>query len=157
MQKITPFLWFDNNAEEAMDFYLSIFKDSKVVDVSRIGEGTPGPRGTIVVATFMINGQEIMALNGGPYFKFTPAFSLHVASATQSEIDELWEKLLAGGGAPSQCGWVTDKFGLSWQIVPTILNRLMADKDRAKSDRVREAMLGMVKLDVAALEKAYAG
>jgi len=155
MQKITPFLWFDNNAEEAMDFYLSIFKDSKVVNVSRIGEGTPGPRGTIVVATFMINGQEIMALNGGPHFKFTPAFSLHVACETQAEIDELWEKLLAGG-APGQCGWLTDKFGLSWQIVPTILNQLIADSDRAKSDRVRGAMLDMVKLDIAALEKAYA-
>jgi len=156
MQKITPFLWFDNNAEEAMDFYTSIFKDSKVVNVSRIGEGTPGPRGTIVVVTFMINGQEIMALNGGPYFEHTPAFSLHVACETQAEIDELWEKLVAGG-APSQCGWLTDKFGLSWQIVPTLLNQLMADKDRAKSDRVREAMLGMVKLDIAELKRAYEG
>ena len=155
MQKITPFLWFDNNAEEAMDFYTSIFKDSKVVNVSRVGEGAPGPRGGIVVATFVINGLEIMVLNGGPHFKLTPAFSLHVACDTQAEIDELWGKLLAGG-APSQCGWLTDKFGLSWQIVPRILDRLIGDKDRAKSDRVREAMLKMVKLDIAALEKAHA-
>jgi predicted 3-demethylubiquinone-9 3-methyltransferase (glyoxalase superfamily) len=157
MQKITPFLWFDNNAEEAMDFYTSIFRDSKTVKVDRIGDGTPGPRGAIVVATFVINGQEIMALNGGPHFKFTPAFSLHVACETQAEVDELWDKLLAGGGAPSQCGWLTDKFGLSWQIVPTILNQLIADKDPAKSDRVREAMLGMVKIDIAELQKAHAG
>ena len=157
MQKITPFLWFDNNAEEAMDFYTSIFRDSKTVKVDCIGDGTPGPRGAIVVATFVINGQEIMALNGGPHFKFTPAFSLHVACETQAEVDELWDKLLAGGGAPSQCGWLTDKFGLSWQIVPTILNQLIADKDPAKSDRVREAMLGMVKIDIAELQKAHAG
>jgi|SRR5580698_92412 len=157
MQKITPFLWFDNNAEEAMDFYTSIFRDSKTLKVDRIGDGTPGPRGAIVVATFVINGQEIMALNGGPHFKFTPAFSLHVACETQAEVDELWDRLLAGGGAPSQCGWLTDKFGLSWQIVPTILNQLMADKDPAKSDRVREAMLGMVKIDIAELQKAHAG
>jgi len=156
MQKITPFLWFDNNAEEAMDFYTSVFKNSKVVNVSRVGEGAPGPRGGILVATLMINGLEIMLLNGGPYFKHSPAFSLHVACDTQAEIDDLWEKLLAGG-EPSQCGWLTDKFGLSWQIVPRALDRLIGDKDRAKSDRVREAMLKMVKLDIAALEKAHAG
>ncbi|HUO92310.1 MAG TPA: VOC family protein [Rhizomicrobium sp.] len=157
MQKITPFLWFDNNAEEAMEFYVSIFRNSKVVNVSRVGEGAPGPRGGIVVATFVINGVEIMALNGGSYFKLTPAFSLHVACDTQAEIDELWDKLLSGGGEPSRCGWLTDRFGLSWQIVPAILDKLMADKDRAKSDRVREAMLQMVKLDIAALERAHKG
>jgi predicted 3-demethylubiquinone-9 3-methyltransferase (glyoxalase superfamily) len=157
MPKITPFLWFDNNAEEAMNFYMSIFKDSKVVRVSRIGEGAPGPRGGILVATFVINGQEIMALNGGPHFKLTPAFSLHVGCETQAEIDDLWEKLLAGGGAPSQCGWLTDRFGLSWQIVPNILSDLMEDKDSAKSMRVREAMLKMVKLDIATLKRAHTG
>ena len=157
MPKITPFLWFDDNAEEAIAFYMSVFKDSKVVDVSRIGEGAPGPRGSIVVATFSINGLELMALNGGPHFKFTPAISLHVACDTQHEIDDYWDKLLAGGGKPSQCGWLSDKFGLSWQIVPRILDELMADRDSGKSRRVREAMLKMVKFDIAALKKAHAG
>lgn len=110
-----------------------------------------------MVATFAINGQEIMALNGGPYYKLTPAFSLHVGCESQAEIDELWGKLFAGGGVPSQCGWLTDRFGLSWQIVPNVLNQLLTDKDRTKSDRVREAMLGMIKLDIAALEKAHTG
>ena len=157
MLKITPFLWFDNNAEEAMDYYMSVFKNSKAVSVSRTGEGTPGPRGSVVVATFVINGLELMALNGGPHYKFTPAFSLFVSCETQAEVDELWDKLLADGGKPLQCGWLTDRFGLSWQIIPKALGELMGDKDPAKSKRVREAMLKMVKLDIAALKKAHAG
>jgi predicted 3-demethylubiquinone-9 3-methyltransferase (glyoxalase superfamily) len=157
MQKITPFLWFDNNAEEAMDFYMSVFKDSKAVSVTRTGEGAPGPRGSVVFATFVINGLELMVLNGGPHFKLTPAFSLFVLCETQGEIDELWDKFLAGGGKPSQCGWLTDKLGLSWQIIPKALHELMGDKDPVKAMRVREAMMKMVKLDIAALKKAHAG
>jgi predicted 3-demethylubiquinone-9 3-methyltransferase (glyoxalase superfamily) len=157
MLKVTPFLWFDNNAEEAITFYTSIFKDSKIVSVSRVGEGQPGPRGSVVVATFSINGLELMVLNGGPHFKLTPAFSLYVGCDTQEEIDELWDRFLAGGGKPSQCGWLTDRFGLSWQIIPRALAELMGDKDAEKSRRVREAMMKMIKLDIAGLKKAHAG
>ncbi|HTI12241.1 MAG TPA: VOC family protein [Puia sp.] len=157
MQKITTFLWFDNNAEEAMNFYISIFKNSKVLSVTRNGEGGPGPKGSVLVGTFQLEGQEFMVLNGGPMFKFTEAISLYVNCETQNEVDDLWTKLTAGGGAPSQCGWLKDKFGLSWQIVPTALGRLMNDPDPAKAQRVMGAMMQMTKIDIAGLQKAYDG
>jgi len=139
MQKITPFLWFEDQAEEAMNFYTSIFKNSKVGELTRYGEEGPGPKGSVMIATFQLDGQEIMALNGGPEFKFTPAISFFVTCQNQEEVDYLWEKLLEGG-EPQQCGWLQDKFGLSWQIVPTALMELMQDKDAEKSRRVMHAM-----------------
>lgn len=156
MQKITPFLWFDGKAEEAMNFYTSIFKNSKVGNVVRYGEAGPGPKGSVMSATFEIEGQEFYALNGGPVFNFTPAISFFVKCTTQDEVDYYWNKLLEGG-APSQCGWLTDKFGLSWQIVPTVLGELLSDKDAAKAQRVMQAMLKMVKLDIKVLMQAYEG
>ena len=156
MQKITPFLWFDNNAEEAMNFYVSVFKNSKIVSVTRYGEGGPGPKGTVMTGTFHLDGQDFMALNGGPHFKFTEAISLFVNCETQQEVDELWEKL-SEGGAKSQCGWLKDKYGLSWQIVPKVLGELLNDKDPEKSKRVMEAMLQMTKLDIKTLKRAYEG
>jgi predicted 3-demethylubiquinone-9 3-methyltransferase (glyoxalase superfamily) len=156
MQKITPFLWFDNQAEEAMSFYVSIFKNSKVGKVSRYGDAGPGPKGTVMSATFQLEGQEFMALNGGPLFRFTEAISLFVDCKTQEEVDELWEKLSAGG-QPSRCGWLKDKFGLSWQIIPSALMEMLQDKDPAKSKRVMQAMLQMSKIDVAGLKRAYEG
>ena len=155
-QKITPFLWFDGNAEDAMNFYTSIFKDSKVVNVSRYPEGGPAPKGTLMSATFQLHGQEFMALNGGPMFKFTEAISLFVKCETQKEIDEFWEKLSAGG-QKSQCGWLKDKFGLSWQIVPPILGKLLGDKDPKKSKRVMMAMMKMSKIEIQKLKDAYDG
>jgi predicted 3-demethylubiquinone-9 3-methyltransferase (glyoxalase superfamily) len=131
MQKITTFLWFDDKAEEAMNFYLSVFKNSKVVGVSRYGDAWPGPKGSVMVATFQLDGQEFMALNGGPHFKFTEAISLLVNCETQEEVDRFWEKL-SDGGEKSQCGWLKDKYGLSWQIVPTVLGEMMQDKDLRK-------------------------
>jgi len=157
MQKITTFLWFDNNAEEAMNFYISIFKDSKILSVTRNGEGGPGPKGSVLVGTFQLEGQEFMVLNGGPMFKFTEAISLYVSCETQQEVDDLWTKLTAGGGAPSQCGWLKDKFGLSWQIIPTTLGRLMNDPDPVKAQRVMGAMMQMTKIEIAGLQKAYDG
>src|SRR6266850_4653744 len=157
MQKITPFLWFDGQAEEAMNFYVSIFKNSKVIHVSRYGEAGPGPKGTVMSATFQLEGQQFMALNGGPLFKFTEAISLFVSCETQEEVDDLWNKLTAGGGAPSQCGWLKDKFGLSWQIIPTALIEMLADKDPEKSKRAMEAMLGMTKIDINRLREAHRG
>ncbi len=154
MQKITPFLWFDNNAQEAMNFYVSIFKNSKIVSVSRYGEAGPGPKGTLMTATFQLEGQEFMALNGGPHFKFTEAISLFVNCETQEEVDEFWEKL-SEGGVESRCGWLKDKYGLSWQIVPTVLGEMMQDKDPENSKRVMEAMLQMDKIDIKALKQAY--
>jgi predicted 3-demethylubiquinone-9 3-methyltransferase (glyoxalase superfamily) len=154
VQKITPFLWFDGKAEEAVNFYVSIFKNSKVVSLSRYGEAGPGPKGTVMSATFQLNGQTFYALNGGPQFSFTPAISFFVNCETQQEIDELWEKLSEGGGT-HQCGWLHDKYGLSWQIVPSILGQLLGDKDPAKSGRVMKAMLQMNKLDINALQQAY--
>jgi predicted 3-demethylubiquinone-9 3-methyltransferase (glyoxalase superfamily) len=154
MQKITPFLWFDDQAEEAMNFYVSIFKNSKSGKVSRYGDAGPGPKGTVMVATFQLDGQEFIALNGGPKFKFTEAISLVVNCETQEEVDGFWEKLSAGG-EKSRCGWLKDKFGLSWQIVPTVLGELMADKDPEKSKRVMIAMLQMDKIDIATLKQAY--
>lgn len=154
MQKITPFLWFDNQAEEAVNHYLSIFKNSKILATTRYGEAGPGPKGTVMTMQFQLEGQEFVALNGGPHFKFTEAISLVVNCESQREVDELWEKLSAGG-QPSQCGWLKDKFGLSWQIVPTALGRMLEDKDAARSRRVMEAMLQMHKLDLALLKQAY--
>jgi predicted 3-demethylubiquinone-9 3-methyltransferase (glyoxalase superfamily) len=148
-QKITPFLWFDNNAEEAIQFYTSIFKDSKVKNVQRMGE-------TVLTGTFEINGQEFMVLNGGPRFKFTEAISLFVKCENQTEVDEYWNKLV-DGGEPQQCGWLKDKFGLSWQIIPQALGELLGDKDPVKSKRVMDAMLQMKKIDIAKLKAAHAG
>src|ERR1700730_18047470 len=140
MQKITPFLWFDDKAEEAMNFYTSIFKNSKIVSVTRYGEAGPGPKGTVMTGTFHLEGQEFMALNGGPHFKFTEAISFFVTCETQQEVDELWEKL-SEGGQKQRCGWLKDKYGLSWQIVPSDLGKLLHDKDPEKSKRVMKAML----------------
>jgi predicted 3-demethylubiquinone-9 3-methyltransferase (glyoxalase superfamily) len=154
MQKITPFLWFDDKAEEAMNFYVSIFKNSKVASITRYGDAGPGPKGTVMVASFQLDGQEFLALNGGPQFAFSPAISFVVNCETQEEVDEFWEKL-SEGGEKVQCGWLRDKYGLSWQIVPTILGKLLQDKDAAKSQRVMKAMLQMTKIDIAALKRAY--
>ncbi len=154
MQKIVPFLWFNDQAEEAMKFYVSIFERSKVVSVTRYGDAGPGPKGTVMMATFQLEGQEFHALNGGPQFTFTPAISLLVNCETQQELDELWAKL-SEGGAPDRCGWLKDKYGLSWQIVPTILGMLMQDKDPKKSQRVMTAVMQMDKLDIARLKHAY--
>ena len=155
MPKITPFLWFDNNAEEAIKFYTSIFKNSTVGNISRYGDAGPGPKGSVMTATFEIEGQEFMVLNGGPHFKFTEAISMFVSVDTQQEVDELWEKLSAGG-QKSHCGWLKDKFGLSWQIVPKALGELLGDKDPRKSQSVMKAMLQMDKIDIARLKDAYA-
>jgi predicted 3-demethylubiquinone-9 3-methyltransferase (glyoxalase superfamily) len=157
MQKITPFLWFDNNAEEAMKFYTSIFRNSKIGKVTLYPEDSPGPAGTLMVGTFQIEGQEFIALNGGPAFKFTEAISFTVNCETQDEVDEYWTKLTADGGKEVQCGWLKDKFGLSWQIVPTTLTKLLGDPNREKAARVMQAMLGMTKIDIKGLERAYAG
>ena len=154
MQKITPFLWFDNQAEEAMNFYVSVFKNSKRGRISRYGEAGPGPKGTVMVATFQLEGQEFIALNGGPHFKFTEAISLVVNCETQDEVDAFWEKL-SEGGSKGQCGWLKDKYGLSWQIVPTALGQLMSDPDPEKSKRVMQAMLQMTKIDIKKLKQAY--
>ena len=156
-QKITPFLWFNDNAEEAMNFYVSIFRNSKVISVSRWADGGAGPKGSVMTTTFELEGQPFIALNGGPHFKFTEAISLFVSCETQEEVDDLWSKITAGGGAPSQCGWLKDKFGLSWQIIPTLLMELMGDKDPAKAKRVTEAMLRMQKIDIAQLKAAHQG
>jgi predicted 3-demethylubiquinone-9 3-methyltransferase (glyoxalase superfamily) len=156
MSKITPFLWFDNNAEEAVQFYTSIFKNSKILQTSRYGDGGPGPKGSVMTMKFELNGQELIALNGGPHFKFNEAISFVVNCETQKEVDDYWEKLTAGG-KEVQCGWLTDKYGLSWQITPTILSQLMSDKDPEKSKRVVQAMMKMVKLDIDGLERAYQG
>jgi predicted 3-demethylubiquinone-9 3-methyltransferase (glyoxalase superfamily) len=156
MQKITPYLWFDDNAEEAVNFYVSVFKNSKINSVSRYGDVGPGKPGKVMIIAFELEGLEFVALNGGPQFKFTEAISLFVNCATQVEVDNLWEKLSAGG-EEQQCGWLKDKYGLSWQIIPQALMDLMGDKDPAKAQRVTEAMLKMVKIDIAALQRAYAG
>jgi predicted 3-demethylubiquinone-9 3-methyltransferase (glyoxalase superfamily) len=156
VQKIQTFLWYDNQAEEAAKFYCSIFKNSKVTHVSRYGDAGPGPKGSAMVVAFELDGQTFNALNGGPHFKFTPAISLLVNCEGQKEVDELWDKLVEGG-RPSQCGWLEDKYGLSWQIIPKQLGQLMSDPDPVKSKRVMEAMLQMVKIDVAKLERAHRG
>lgn len=160
MQKITPFLWFDNKAEEAANFYVSIFKNSKIESITRYGKegadvsGRPG--GSVMVVTSHLYGQEFIALNGGAQFTFSPAISFVVNCETQQEVDQLWEKL-SEGGATQQCGWLQDKYGVSWQIVPTILGEMMQDKDEEKSERVMKAMLQMVKIDIQGLKKAYDG
>ena len=156
MQKITPYLWFNDQAEEAMNFYVSVFKNAKVGEVSRYPEGTPGPKGKVLTANFRLLGQDFIALNGGPEFKFTEAISFFVSCETQQEVDELWAKLTAGG-EESQCGWLKDKYGLSWQIVPNLLGELLGDKDPVKAQRVMQAMLQMKKIDSAALKRAYEG
>ena len=154
MQKIVPFLWFDGKAEEAMNFYVSVFKRSKVVRVSRYGDAGPGPKGSVMSCTFQLEGQDFYALNGGPQFKFTPAISLFVNCETQQEVDELWEKLSAGGRA-DQCGWLQDKYGLSWQIIPTALGRMLNDNDAKKANAAMRAMLQMKKIDIQGLQQAY--
>jgi predicted 3-demethylubiquinone-9 3-methyltransferase (glyoxalase superfamily) len=156
MQKITPFLWFDNNAEEALNFYASVFKNAKVRDIRRYGDAGPGPKGSVMTATLEVEGQGFMALNGGPYFKFTPAISFFVNCETQAEVDDLWEKLAAGGEL-MQCGWLKDKFGISWQIIPKALGELLGDKDPEKSQRVMKAMMKMIKIDVEGLKRASEG
>jgi predicted 3-demethylubiquinone-9 3-methyltransferase (glyoxalase superfamily) len=154
MQKITPFLWFDGKAEEAMNFYTSIFKNSKVVNIMRYGEAGPGAKGTVMAATFQLDGQEFTALNGGPMFAFSPAISFFVNCETQEEIDEFWEKL-SEGGEQQRCGWLKDKYGVSWQIVPIVLGKLLQDKNPEKSNRVMHAMLQMNKIDIKSLKQAY--
>jgi predicted 3-demethylubiquinone-9 3-methyltransferase (glyoxalase superfamily) len=156
MQKITPFLWFNDKAEEAMNFYVSIFKNSKVGRVTRYGDAGPGPKGAVMSATFQLEGQEFYALNGGPQFSFTPAISFFVNCEKQEEVDELWEKLSAGG-RKDRCGWLQDKYGLSWQIIPSALGQMLQDKDPAKANRVMQAMLQMDKIDIACLKRAYDG
>jgi len=156
MQKITPFLWFDDNAEEAANFYVSVFKNSKLLNVSRYGDAGPGPQGTVMTVEFEIDGLGFVALNAGPRFKFTEAISFVVNCETQEEVDYYWERL-SEGGEKSRCGWLKDQFGLSWQVTPTILDKLMADKDPVKSQRVMERMLQMDKLDIEPLQRAYEG
>lgn len=155
-QKITTFLWFDAQAEEAANHYISIFKDSKILDVVRYGKVGPGPEGAVMIVTFQLEGQKFVALNGGPHFKFTEAISLVVDCDTQAEVDEMWGKLGAGG-EESRCGWLKDRFGLSWQIVPTALPDLMRDSDPERTNRVMQAILQMKKIDIARLRQAYAG
>jgi predicted 3-demethylubiquinone-9 3-methyltransferase (glyoxalase superfamily) len=154
MQKITPFLWFDNNAEEAAELYVSIFKDSKILSVSRHGEAGPGPAGSAMSVTFELERQQFMALNGGPQYKFTEAISLFVHCTTQEEVDDLWARLSAGG-EEGPCGWLKDRYGLSWQIVPSVLGELLGDDDAEKAKRVMQAMLQMKKLDIQQLKEAY--
>lgn len=155
MQKITPFLWFNDNAEEAINFYTSLFPNSKIISVSRYGEGGPGTPGTVMTATFQLNGQEFMALNGGPQFRFNESISLFVRCETQEEVDRLWNALTSNGGEESMCGWLKDKFGLSWQIVPNALEELLSDPDPARAQHVTQAMLQMKKIDIPTLQRAY--
>jgi predicted 3-demethylubiquinone-9 3-methyltransferase (glyoxalase superfamily) len=158
MQKITPCLWFDGNAEEAVNFYLSIFKNSKIGRIARYGDAgaevSGRPKGSVMTITFQLNGQEFMVLNGGPEFKFTEAISFSVNCETQEEVDEFWKKL-SEGGKEIQCGWLKDKYGVSWQIVPTVLGEMLQDKNSKKSERVMRAMLQMVKIDIKLLKRAY--
>jgi len=156
MQKITPFLWFNDKAEEAIKFYTSIFKKSKIGKITRYGEEGPGPKGTVMTAAFKLEGQDFVALNGGPVFTFSPAISFVVNCETQKEVDYFWEKL-SKGGEIQQCGWLKDKYGVSWQIVPTVLVKMLQDKDAEKSRRVMKAMLQMIKIDIKGLKQAYQG
>ena len=157
MQKLVTYLWFDDKAEEAMKFYVSVFNDSKILNTSRYPDGGPGRPGKLMTGTFQLEGQQFHALNGGPQFKFTEAVSILVNCETQQEVDDLWAKLTAGGGEESQCGWLKDKFGLSWQIIPTVLGEYLGDKDPAKAKRAMEAMLKMKKIDIKALKDARDG
>jgi predicted 3-demethylubiquinone-9 3-methyltransferase (glyoxalase superfamily) len=154
MQKISPFIWFDNNAEEAMNFYLSVFKDSKVVRVARNPPGGPGPEGAFLVASIQLDGQEITLMNGGPGHPLTDAISLTVNCDSQEEVDYYWNKLLEGGGKEIACGWLKDRFGLYWQVTPIILPQLLSDPDSAKAGRVMQAMMKMIKLDIAVMKAA---
>ena len=154
-QRITPFLWFDTQAEEAANFYCSVFKNSKVGQVVRYGDAGPGPKGSVMIVSFQLEGQDFTALNGGPRFKFDEAISFVVNCETQEEIDYFWEKLSADGGEEVQCGWLKDKFGLSWQVVPTIIGELMSDGDAQKSGRVMQAVMQMKKLDIQTMKDAY--
>jgi predicted 3-demethylubiquinone-9 3-methyltransferase (glyoxalase superfamily) len=154
MQKITPCLWFDDQAEEAARFYTSIFKKSKIGKISHYGEGGPRPKGSVLTVSFRLDGQEFLALNGGPQYKFTAAISFIVNCKTQKEVDRMWEKL-SEGGREVQCGWLTDRYGVSWQVVPTVLAKMMSDPDPARTARVFQAMLQMKKLDIKGLKKAY--
>ena len=154
MQKITPFLWFNGKAEEAMNFYVSVFKNSKVLGVTRYGDAGPGPKGTVMTANFQLNGQEFVALNGGPQFTFSPAISFVAHCETQQEVDELWGKL-SEGGREDQCGWVTDRYGVTWQVIPAALIQMLNDKDARKSKSVMQAMLRMKKIDIPTLKQAY--
>ena len=156
MQTITPFLWFDTQAEEAARFYVSIFEDSKIVGVARYGEAGPGPSGSVMTVTFELAGQQFIALNAGPRFKFTEAISFSVACKTQAELDAFWRRL-SEGGTEEQCGWLKDRYGLSWQVIPTILGEMLADPDPEKSTRVMQAMLEMDKIDIGLLQEAYDG
>lgn len=156
IQKITPFLWFNQEAEEAANFYVSLFKDSRILAVSRYGDAGPGPKGSAMVVEFQLAGQKFQALNGGPTFKFTEAISLVVECGSQEEVDMLWSKLTANGGQESQCGWLKDRYGLSWQIVPSRFMQMMKDKDPQRTQRVMQAMMTMTKFDIARLEEAYA-
>ncbi|MGN6117922.1 MAG: VOC family protein [Nitrobacter sp.] len=157
MPAITPCLWFDREAEEAAKFYLSVFKTGKIIETSYYGENSPMPAGTVLVVTFELNGARFQALNGGPHFKFNEAISLSVDCKNQDEVDYFWDKLTAGGGAPSQCGWLKDKYGVSWQIVPDIMPRLLQDPDRAKVNRAMQAMMNMTKIVIADIEAAANG
>ena len=154
MQKMMPCLWFDNNAEEAANFYVSLFKDSRINTINRYGDAGPGPKASVMIVSFQVEGQQFIALNGGPHFKFTPAISLYVDCETQEEVDQLWEKL-SEGGRKDRCGWLQDKYGLSWQIVPRALQQLMSDPDPKKSQSVMKAMLQMDKIDIEGLKRAY--
>jgi predicted 3-demethylubiquinone-9 3-methyltransferase (glyoxalase superfamily) len=156
MQKITPFLWFDSQAEEAARFYVSVFANSRILKLVRYGEAGPGPAGSVMTVVFELNGVQFTALNGGPLFRFSEAVSFVINCQSQAEVDTLWEKLSAGG-KPDRCGWLKDRYGLSWQVVPTVLPVLLGDPDAAKAQRTMAAMLKMDKLDIAALEKAHAG
>ncbi|HZK91286.1 MAG TPA: VOC family protein [Stellaceae bacterium] len=156
MQKITPFLWFDNQAEEAATFYVSVFSGSKILETRRYGSSGPGASGSVMTVSFEIEGQQFIALNGGPHFKFTEAISLFVRCQTQNEVDELWNKL-CDGGQPGPCAWLKDKYGVSWQIVPIALGEMLSDPDPAKSQRVMQAMMKMGKIDIAGLKAAYEG
>ena len=154
MQKIVPFLWFDDNAEEAANFYVSVFKDGKITDIKRYGPDMPGSEGKVMTVSFELNGEEFIALNGGPMFHFNESVSFFVNCDTQAEVDDLWAKLTADGGQESQCGWLKDKFGLSWQIIPTEMASILNDPDPAKAQRAMQAMLKMKKIDLQALRDA---
>jgi predicted 3-demethylubiquinone-9 3-methyltransferase (glyoxalase superfamily) len=157
MPKISPFLWFDTQAEEAANLYTSIFPNSKILAIARYGDAGPGPKGSVMTVQFQLDGQEIIALNGGPMYKFTEALSLSVDCKSQEEVDRYWTQLIANGGQEGPCGWLKDKFGLSWQITPSYLGQMLSDSDRKKAARVMEAMMKMKKLDIGALKRAYEG
>jgi predicted 3-demethylubiquinone-9 3-methyltransferase (glyoxalase superfamily) len=154
-QKITPFLWFDSQAEEAANFYVSVFKDAELLEVTRLPEGAPGPAGSVMTASFRLFGQDFVALNGGPAFNFTEAVSFLIDCKDQEEVDYYWNTLTADGGEESQCGWLKDKYGLSWQVIPRILMELMSDPDPVKAGRVTQAMLQMQKIEISKLQEAY--